>query len=391
MKVLHIGIFSAVLVSLAGCSAMGLGSKRIDYRAGAANVPSLEVPPDLTAPASDDQYKVNGGNDESVATYSDYSKGGAKAAAQSNGTVASTVLPEVKGVHLERNGAQRWLVVNDKAENVWPVVRAFWQSLGLTIKTEDQAAGIMETDWAENRAKIPQDGIRNVIGKVFDNAYSSGERDQYRTRMERSKDGLSTEIYVTHRGMEEVLDADKNTSKWQTRANDPELEAEILQRLMVRFGKTPVQAAAAVATNNAAATSTAANDATASGVTPINASGPAGSANLQEVFDGSSIIVINDPFDKSWRRAGLAIEQAGLAVEDKDRAKGIYFLRPVTQESSWMSKLQFWKDNADSNAKYRVNVKDGGAACEVSVTDQDGMSDDISKKMVGELFKHINQ
>lgn len=391
MKVLHIGILGAVLVSLAGCSAMGLGSKRIDYRAGAANVPSLEVPPDLTTPASDDQYKVHGGNDESVATYSDYSKGGAKADAQSNGTVASTVLPEVKGVRLERNGTQRWLVVSDKAENVWPVVKAFWQSIGLTVKSEDQAAGIMETDWAENRAKIPMGGLRDVIGKVFDNAYSSGERDQYRTRLERSKDGLSTEIYVTHRGMEEVLAADGNTSKWQPRASDPEMEAEILQRLMVRFGKSPVQAAAAMATNNAAATSAVTSDATASGVTPINASGPAGSASLLEVFDGSSIIVINDPFDKSWRRAGLAIEQAGLAVEDKDRAKGIYFLRPIKQESSWLGKLEFWKDNADSNTRYRVNVKDGGAACEVSVTDQDGMSDDISKKMVGELFKHINQ
>ncbi len=391
MKVLHIGICSVVLVSLAGCSAVGLGSKRIDYRAGATNVPSLEVPPDLTAPASDDRYRVQDGSGESVATFSDYSKGGAKAAAQSNGAMASAVLPEVKGVHLERNGAQRWLVVNDKAENVWPVVKAFWPSLGLTIKSEDQAAGIMETDWAENRAKIPQDGIRNVVGKVFDNAYSSGERDQYRTRLERSKDGLSTEIYITHRGKEEVLDADKNTSKWQTRADDPELEAEILQRLMVRFGNSPVQAATAMTSNNALPASPATDNAAASTVAPIQASGPAGSASQLEIFDGSSIIVINDPFDKSWRRVGLAIEQAGLAVEDKDRAKGIYFLRPAPSESGWMDKLQFWKDSADSNTRYRVNVKDGGAACEVSVTDQDGMSDDISKKMVEALFKHINQ
>ena len=384
MKVLHIGIFSAVLVSLAGCGAMGLGSKRIDYRAGATNVPALEVPPDLTSPAADDHYKVQEGNAESVATYSGYSKGGATAAAQSNGTVPSAVLPEVKGVHLERNGTQRWLVVNDKAENVWPVVKAFWQSIGLTISSEDQAAGIMETEWAENRAKIPQGTIRNALGKVFDNAYSSGERDQYRTRMERSKDGLGTEIYITHRGMEEVLSEDKNTSKWQPRANDPELEAEILQRLMVRFGNNPVQAATAVA-------STAANDAAANDAARINASGPSGSSSLLEVFDGSSIIVINDAFDKSWRRAGLAIEQAGLAVEDKDRAKGIYFLRPARQESGWMDKLQFWKDSADSNTRYRVNVKDGGAACEVSVTDQDGTSDDTSKKMLEALFKNINQ
>jgi len=387
MKVLHIGIAGIVLVSLAGCSAMGMGSKRIDYRAGATNVPSLEVPPDLTTPVSDDQYKVHDGNGESVATYSNYSKDGAHGAAQSNGTVASAVLPEVKGVHLERNGTQRWLVVNDKAENVWPVVKAFWQSVGLTIKSEDQAAGIMETDWAENRAKISQGGLRSVIGKVFDNLYSSGERDQYRTRLERSKDGLSTEIYITHRGTEEVLSADGNTSKWQPRANDPEMESEILQRLMVRFGNSPVQAAAAVTASGAAAN----NATTASGVATINASGPAGSASLLEVFDGSSIIVINDAFDKSWRRVGLAIEQAGMAIEDKDRVKGIYFLRPATQESGWMDKLQFWKDSADSNSRYRVIVKDGGSACEASVTDQDGISDDISKKMLEAIYKNINQ
>ena len=139
----------------------------------------------------------------------------------------------------------------------------------------------METDWAENRAKIPQGGIRNVIGKVFDNIYSSGERDQYRARLERGKDGASTEIYITHRGMEEVLSADKNTSKWKARANDPEMEAIMLQRLMVRFGGSEAQAA--------------------------SESGPAGAATLQEIFDGSKIIVVNDVFDRSWRRVGLAI------------------------------------------------------------------------------------
>ncbi len=376
MKVLHIGIASVVLISLAGCSSMGMGNKRIDYRTGADNVPSLEVPPDLTTPASEDRYKVPAGEGESVATYSDYSQGGAKSAAQSNGTVASAVLPEVKGVSLERNGTQRWLVVSDRAENVWPVVKAFWQEIGMTIKTEDQAAGTMETDWAENRAKIPEGGLRSIIGKVFDDVYSSGERDQYRTRLERSKDGLSTGIYITHRGMEEVLSADKNTSKWQPRAEDPEMEAEILQRLMVRFGNSPVQAAAAVAAN---------------GAVPGNASGPAGAANLVEVFDGSKIIVINDAFDKSWRRVGLAIEHAGMAVEDKDRAKGVYFLRPVKAESGWMDKLQFWKDSGNSNARYRVNVKDGGAMCEVSVTDQNGSGDDASKQMIEAVYKNINQ
>ena len=364
MKVLHAGISSVALISLVGCGAMGLNNKRIDYRAGAVQVPSLEVPPDLTAPETDDRFKV--GEGEPVATYSAYTKGEVATPSRS----ASAVLPVVKGVSLERNGAQRWLLVADRAENVWPVVKAFLNETGLSIHSEDQAAGLIETDWVENRAKIEQGAIRSVIGKLFDNLYSSGERDQYHIRLERSKDGASTEIYVTHHGKEEVLDADKNFSKWQSRPNDPELEAELLQRLMVRFGGTPVQAATATATGAAVA---------------------AGTANLLQVFDGSSVIVISDAFDKSWRRVGLAIERAGLVVEDKDRAKGVYFLRTVKVEKGWMDKLKFWKDEEDTGLRYRVNVKDGSTSCEVSVTDQNGISSDASKQRLEAIYKNINQ
>ena len=370
MKVLYMGISSMVLVSLVGCDTIGLSNKRVDYRANAVQVPSLEVPPDLTTPSSDGRYKVPQGDDESVATFSDYNKGGTPAA---QGRGASAVLPEVKDVHLERNGAQRWLVVNDKPENVWSVVKAFWQETGLTIKSEDQAAGVMETDWVENRANIPQGGLRGVLGKVFDNLYSSGERDQYRTRLERGKDGVSTEVYITHRGMEEVLSADGNTSKWQARANDPEMEAIMLQRLMVRFGGSPAQAATIAAANGKAAGDV-----------------PASVAKLLDISDNNSVIVVSDAFDKSWRIVGLAIERAGLTVEDKDRVKGIYFLRPVKAESSWTDKLAFWK-GSESSKRYRVVVKDGGAACEVSVTDQNSAQDNASRKVLESIYKNINQ
>lgn len=374
MKVLHIGIAGVALVSLVGCSSIGLGSKRIDYRSGAENVPALEIPPDLTAPSRDERYMVPGADEEVFATYSDYSKGGSVSAPR----VSAGVLPEMRNVHMERNGTQRWLVVNDRAEKVWPEVKAFWQGIGLTIASEDQAAGLMETNWAENRANIQQGPVRSAIGKVFDNIYSSGERDQYRIRLERGKDGGSTEIYVTHRGMEEVLAADGNTSKWQPRAADPEMEAEVLQRLMVHLGGNKVQAAQEIAAGDAA-----------HGATPAAPAGD-GKAELLEIFDGSSIVVINDAFDRSWRRVGLAIERAGLAVEDKDRIRGIYFLRPVKAESGWMDKLQFWKDS-NSELRYRVNVKDGGVSCEVSVTDQDGTHDDATKRMIEAIYKNIDR
>ena len=151
MKVLQVVISGVVLVTLASCSTLASDGKRIDYGAAAVKVPSLEVPPDLTAPAVDDRYKVPPAEAGTVATYSDYSK--------SAGPDHAAVLPVVPGVHMEHNNAERWLVVSGKAESVWPVVKAFWLDLGLTISSEDQAAGVMETKWAENRAKIPQGGI----------------------------------------------------------------------------------------------------------------------------------------------------------------------------------------------------------------------------------------
>lgn len=371
MKSLHIAISTLVIVALGGCGAVGMGSKRIDYRAGAVQAPALEVPPDLTVPSNEDRYKVPGSEGESVATYSGYSGG----AGTADTAMRSRVLPQAVGVRLERSGGQQWLVVTDSPDAVWSVVKSFLGENGLSIKTEDQTAGVMETEWAENRANIPEDGLRKLIGKALDSIYSSGERDQYRVRLARTADN-ATEVHITHKGMEEVVAADGNTSKWQPRASDPELEAIMLQKLMARFGGDK-QALAAV---------------TAANTPVVNGSGAPvgdGKASVQDVFDGSRIIVINDAFDRSWRKAGLAIERAGLAVEDKDRTRGIYLLAAQKPESGWMDKLMFWQDSADSARRFRVNVKDGGAICEVAVTDEDGTSDDTTNKMIDAIYKHI--
>ncbi|OFZ68167.1 MAG: NlpBDapX lipoprotein [Betaproteobacteria bacterium RBG_16_56_24] len=386
MKVLQIGISGAVLVILASCSTLGADGKRIDYGSGVKQAQALDVPPDLTVPGIDDRYKIPQGDSGTVATYSDYSKGG-----NAQGQAAGRVLPDVKGVRMERDGTRHWLVVSDKTENVWSVVKAFWLEIGLVIKSEDQPAGVMETDWAENRAKIPQGAVRSVLGKVLDRVYSTGERDQYLTRLERGdekllsghpKDGKSTEVHITHRGIAQVFSSDMTGSRWVPRGNDPEMEAIMLQRLMVRFGASETQAASAVAAISPAAA--------ASGVATISTTEPAGTASLREISDGSVVMVMNDPFDRSWRKVGLAIEGSGLAIEDRDRDKGIYFLRPVKLERSWWDRMKFWK--ADPAKKhYRVNVKDGGSACEVSVTDQDGANSSVTKQMIETLYKNINK
>jgi len=385
MKVLQVWIASAVLVSLLSCSTLSSNGKRIDYGAEAKQVPSLEVPPDLTTPVVDDRYKVPGVGTDTVATYSDFNKGGSQNHA--------AVLPDVPGVHMERNVAERWLVVNDKPENVWPVVKAFWEDLGLTISSENPAAGVMETKWAENRAKNSQGGTHNGVNDEFSNAYHASERDQYITRLERSKDGASTEVYITHHGIKEENSSNKSTAQWVAQPDDPELEAIMLQRLMVRFGASETQAAKEVTPVNtvAAASSVAASAVPA--VSPVipNELEPAGRASLHEVSPGNIIVVVNDAFDRSWRKVGLALESAGLVVEDKDRDKGIYYLRPVKLESSWLDKLKFWKSNKDITTHYRVIVKDGGSSCEVNIIDQDGASNKISRQMLEAIYENINQ
>ncbi|MBI5429257.1 MAG: outer membrane protein assembly factor BamC [Nitrosomonadales bacterium] len=376
MKVLQRVISGAALIALAGCSVLGADGKRIDYGAGAKQLSSLEVPPDLTVPRSDDRFKIPQGEDSASATYSDYSK--------DSGTKnrLGTVLPELQWVRLERDGARRWLVLRDTPENVWPVVKSFWQENGLALSSEEPAAGLMETGWAENRATRRSEGL-DAIGQAYDSARTAGTRDQYLTRLERGKDGASTEIYISHRGIEEVVSANGRTIKWKARASDPELEAIMLQRLMVRLGAGEAQAASALEPIAAAASPA---------VTPADsAAEPVGTASLREVAGGNVIIVVNDAFDRSWRKVGLAIENSGLAVEDKDREKGIYYLRPIRIERSWLDSLMFWRSDEDTRRQYRVNVKDGGATCEVTVTDQDGAGNKASKQMLEALYKNINR
>jgi uncharacterized lipoprotein len=239
-------VVALALAGLAGCSSIGnmLEGDRIDYKsAEKARGPRLEVPPDLTQLQRDNRYAIPEAN-KGVATASGY-----QLEQQNKPTPMSPPWRPPKGdeIRIERDGSQRWLVVKQTPEQLWPQIKDFWQDSGFLINIESPDTGVMETDWAENRAKIPQDFIRNTLGKVFDSLYSTGERDKFRTRLERGPNG-TTEIFISHRGAEEVLTGSaKETSVWTARPSDPGLEAEFLSRLMVRLGAEETKAKAAVA------------------------------------------------------------------------------------------------------------------------------------------------
>lgn len=341
----RLGAIALAAFLAAGCSV--LQEDKIDYQS-AKKGSSLDVPPDLTQLSRDARYQVPG----TVVTASGYQSGTPTATAGQ-----ATAVNAVADVRIERAGGQRWLVVDRPADKLWGPIRDFWQENGFVLELDQEKLGIMETDWAENRAKIPQDIFRRTIGRVFESLYSTGERDKFRTRLERSGEGR-TEIFVSHRGMVEVYaSAQKDQTIWQPRAADPELEAEFLTRLMVKLGVSESQAQAAAA------------------------SAPVQAAARLATVDNQPVIQIDEGFDRAWRRVGLSLDRSGFTVEDRDRSQGIYFVRFVAPSGADAEKPGFFgrifsgsKSDA-SPARYRVVVRSEDNRSKVSVLDGQGQPD----------------
>ena len=337
----------AIAALLSGCAA--LEEEKINYKSAAKPTGSLDVPPDLTQLRKDSRYAL----ESNSATASGFA--GAAQKVSDAGTAANAI----GDVRMERSGSQRWLVVSRPADKVWEPLREFWTANGFNLSMDSPDVGIMETEWAENRAKIPQDLIRRTIGRVLESLYSSGERDKFRTRVERNAQG-GVDIYVTHRGMvENFTSTDKTTTTWQPRAADPELEIEFLRRMMVKLGASPEQAKVAAA---------------------AGAPGSAATALAVTVIDGRPSLKLADDLERGWRKTGVALDRTGFTVEDRDRSKGVYFVRYVppgssTEEPGFFAKLFSSKTTGPELTRYRVSLESQDGATLVRVLSSDGKPD----------------
>lgn len=297
------------LTGLAACS----GSKeqpKLDYQTQNRKVVNLEVPPDLTNPDQGNMYQIPAGS------------GAVRASdmARRNGAqqpVNQAVLQGVKGVRLERDGSQRWLVVEGKQPaEIWPLLKVFWQENGFEIKSEEPAIGQMETEWAENRAKIAGDGLRRLFEKVgLGGIYSTSERDKFIIRVERGRNG-TTDVFFAHKGMQEVYgDKNKDTTMWQPRPNDPNLEAAFLARFMQYLGVDAQQA----------------ENALGKSVAPAARSG----GDLASI-SGDAILVSGD-YNRNWRRTALALDRIGLTVLGQNAERHAFLVQPAPQEGTAVS------------------------------------------------------
>ena len=360
---------------LAGCGSAAvqevIPDQTLAYKKSREASENLELPPDLRSGSFDDALDVpplEGGG----ATYSDFASGRAKR----RDTVASgEVLPSVSNVEMRRSGSDRWLEAQATPQQVWPQVVAFWRKQGILLVEQDPAVGVMKTDWLENRAEIPQDFITRQIRKVADGLYATSTRDQYRVQVEPGPRAGTTEIRLTHKGMEEKLVTstlgDSERTVWEPSGTDPAKEAEMLRRLMLFLGASEQQAKQALTT--AAPTGGAAAP-----------RAPTSSRARVSTEGGSQVLIIGDEFRRGWRMVGSALDRAGFSVEDRDMSRGLYYVRYQDvdargEKRSLGSRLAFWrKDDIDRVKQYQIRVQGDASETRVTVLDSKGNADGSS-------------
>jgi outer membrane protein assembly factor BamC len=343
-----------------------LPDRRVEYKKAREAEENLELPPDLAGASFNDAMDIPGAS--GTATYSAYA-GEREARRQIAGS--GEVLPAVSGVTLERSGDQRWLEIDAPPQAVWPKVVAFWRQQGILLEEQDPAVGVMKTDWLENRAEIRRDFVTNMMRKVVDGLYATSTRDQYRVRIDAGPGRGTSEVYLTHRAMEERLVrntvGEGATTVWEPAPGDPGKEAEMLRRLMLYLGVSDRSAERMLASGGSAPT----------------AAGRSGGGGARLVSaGGGSVLVIPQEFRRAWRQTGLALDRSGFAVEDRDRSAGVFFVRyddPTrSQEKKGLfSRMAFWKsgDAPDRAQTYQIRVEGDGQESRVSVYDEAGRRD----------------
>ncbi|WP_051304679.1 outer membrane protein assembly factor BamC [Chitinilyticum litopenaei] len=374
----------ALALALTACTSDELMlQNKVDYRSESDNLNKnpLEVPPDLSAPSATSTYGLNSRAQASAREI---------AARTPNTSGAQAVTPEVGGAYLERAGGQRWLVVKKPPEKVWNELREFWLGQGFLLTVDNPTSGVMETDWQENHANLPPDIMTSILNKVVARFVTTGEKDSFRTRIEPGREKGTTEIYISHRGMVEVLrdgsaelkfggaDAGDYSTMWTPRPNDPGLEAEMLALALQQLGYDKSDAKAIV-----------------------NPAAPVVERARLDNAKGSKVLVVDDSFDRAWRRVGLAVERTGFVIYDRDRSQGNYLIRQAEidigkeQSSSWADSLAFWRSK-DSKEKakmpeYLLKVAAAGNGTQVSLAPQAGTAAnaDLEQKLLNALYLQL--
>lgn len=343
-------------------------SNRINYQNNKA-VKVLDFPPDLTAPEYDMAFTIP-------------VDGVVRASNINNLTNSYTVdgrqisvLPKSTKIKSGRIGNIHWIDVNTPAEKLWPKLREFWRSVGIAVKRDEPRIGIMETEWAENRAGLPMDWFRKALNSALQGAFDAGTRDRYRIRVEKPTD-QTTRVFLTHKGAEKIVNG--SAAGWELRPANHELEAELLNRL-----KAFLQG-----DGNAAKSSLVTSSAT-----------PSSSLASLVTQEGHKVLQVHDNYKRAWVLTGVMLDRIGLVVEKRNQAAGIYVVTYRGDDQDTVKRGFFSrifggrKTILIKGQEYQVHVQDAGKLSNVRITDEEGkpLADKQATQVLSRLKKEFDR
>lgn len=355
---LRVVLVVTLLMNLIACSSTpgwkGIYSSEIKDK----DLSKLDVPPDLSQPNVSDSLALP----NIAAADSTYS------AFKNTSYKGDKVTPaNPQGVKVIRDGANQWLEINAPAEKLWSQLRGFFTEVGFEVKREDINLGIIETNWKENRASLPT----NWFSKLLNRISSTGLRDKYRARLEKTNKPDVTRVFITHQGLKEHASEEINSVKiwWAARPSDPELEAEMYQRFLIFRDISRADAKKLFAEVD--------------------------SKERTRIIDkdGTQMLQVGEGFARTWRRVGIALDRIGLLVEDRNRSDGVYYLRitedfndRIKEDKGWLSSL-FSSGKVKLKERYLLSVSDETDKSLISIVETTGAKAD--SRFVNQLLKDL--
>ena len=324
----------------------------------------LEIPPDLSEIETQDNYEVPG----EARSYKNYKD-------KKNNTKPSKVVKVVQdpdGMKIIKSGNLRWLFVDKDPDTLWPYIQDFWEEeMGFKVKVANKRTGVLETEWISTADLSTTSSSR--LDKWLDSMSGFADKRKFRTRLELGSQNGTTEIFLSHRSSfagadqhnkikenrgdtwdiekifsipEYVSDEEDNLSNTvkseKMKVEDYEINSEILRRLMIKLGATDFDAKEKIERPQEIV-----------------------KAELINTEQGK-FIQMNDPYDRAWRRLSLALDMIGFITEDRDRSKGIFYVKykdielPAMEESEkdkgLIDSLLFWRDEDEAE---KEKLKDG--------------------------------
>ncbi|HAE73471.1 MAG TPA: hypothetical protein DCG43_04950 [Gammaproteobacteria bacterium] len=319
-------------LSLGGCISLGgddkeedqvgLGERSIGYYSD-KTVTSLEIPPDLTKPSSQNEFKLENyvtGIQEDTLSFSERDNAIKE---------ASSILRTLANIEVKKSGDRRWLLVDKKPDAVWNLSKSFFKSHGFAIKKTNKKIGMMETDFLENHPEIPDKSlgvIRSMLKKAIAARYALPIVDKYRIRIEPKDNGDKSEVYLSLTSMEEVLTkagSDDENTIWQSRPKDQALETEMLYRLMTFLGSDHAVAREKIIQAKEAQTLT---------------------VSLSKGVNGYAKLTFSLNQYDTWDNMGWALDQLNIDVDDKDVKEGSFYINVSRTEDQGLWSRMFGDD-----------------------------------------------